>query len=138
MWSRMSRHPKAMNETVARYGYFKLFLTTFANELSRRIAKNGASIPVRVLCPGPVNSNIAREAPGWMQPILKAVFSVFFRSPEKASDPIMFFLSEKERTNPIDYLFLMQEKPMDEKAINEENGKLLWQKSEALIASLGY
>ena len=73
-----------------------------------------------------------------MHPILKAAFSVFFRSPEKASDPIMYFLSEKERTNPIDYLFLMQEKPMDEKAINEDNGKLLWQKSEALIASLGY
>jgi hypothetical protein len=85
-----------------------------------------------------VNSNIAREAPAWMQPILKGVFSLFFRSPEKASDPILYFTTEENNQEPIDYMFLMQHKPMDEKATNQENGKRLWQLSEELISELGY
>jgi len=126
-----------IGETVSRYGYYKLFLTTFANELSRRLIAQNWQTPVRVLCPGPVNSNIAREAPGWMQPLLKGVFSLFFKSPEKASDPILYFASENnENPNPIDYLFLMQPKSMDEKATDEANGKKLWELSEELILKL--
>lgn len=128
-----------MNETVARYGYFKLLLTTFANELSRRLTNANHQIPICVLCPGPVNSNIAREAPRWLQPLLKGVFSIFFRSPEKASDPILYFASEPIHVDkPIDYLFLMQRKPMDEKAMDEENGKKLWELSENLVSELGF
>lgn len=137
-WEKFGKYEAyGINETVSRYGYFKLFLTTFANELSRRLAEEKKSIPIRVLCPGPVNSNIAREAPGWMQPILKGVFSLFFKSPEKASDPIIYFASENN-SKSIDYLFLMQLKAMDEKATNGTNGKKLWELSEELIKKLGY
>ena len=125
-----------INGTVSRYGYYKLLLTTFANELSRTIVSEGKQIFVRVLCPGPVNSNIAREAPSWMKPILKATFSIFFKSPEKASDPILYFASEKESTQPIEYLFLLQPKDMDEKATDEKNGEKLWKLSEGLIKKI--
>lgn len=126
-----------INETVSRYGYYKLFLTTFANELSRRLSKESKHIPVRVLCPGPVNSNIAREAPKLMQPLLKLVFSIFFKPPEKASDPILYFVSESNTDNrPIDYLFLMQQKEMDEKATDEKNGRKLWELSQRLIEEI--
>jgi len=132
-------HDYGIGETVARYGYFKLLLTTFGNELSRRLKTEGKNIPVKMLCPGPVNSNIAREAPGWMQPLLKGVFSLFFRSPEKASDPVIYFATTpNEDLDTIDYLFLMQPKPMDDKATAMENGSLLWEKSEKLIEELGY
>lgn len=124
-----------INETVARYGYFKLLLTTFGNELSRRLNSRGHQISVRMLCPGPVNSNIAREAPGWMQPMLKGVFSIFFRSPDKASAPIMYLVSESN-TVPISYLFLMQPKKMDDKATDPDNGKKLWELSEQLCQQL--
>jgi NAD(P)-dependent dehydrogenase (short-subunit alcohol dehydrogenase family) len=138
-WDKFGKYESyGINETVARYGYYKLLLTTFANELSRRLNATNGHTPVRVLCPGPVNSNIAREAPAWMQPILKGVFSLFFRSPEKASDPILYFTTEENNQEPIDYMFLMQHKPMDEKATNQENGKRLWQLSEELISELGY
>ena len=126
-----------IGETVSRYGYFKLLLTTFANELARRLSAQNEQIPVRVLCPGPVNSNIAREAPGWMQPILKGVFSIFFKSPEKASDPIIYFASENNEQKPIDYLFLMQPKAMDDKATDEANGKKLWELSEGFDCKVG-
>lgn len=131
-------HDYGMNETVSRYGYFKLLLTTFGNELSRRLNNGQANVQVRMLCPGPVNSNIAREAPGWMQPLLRGVFSLFFRSPEKASDPILFFAGEYDSSDPIAYLFLMQKKEMDEKARDEKNGKRLWEISMQLIEALGY
>lgn len=138
-WDKFGNYEEyGINETVSRYGYYKLFLTTFANELSRRLTDQHSFVPVRVLCPGPVNSNIAREAPGWMQPLLKGVFSLFFKSPEKASDPIMYFASEENHSNPIDYLFLMQPKSMDIKATDQFNGKKLWEMSEQLIEKLGY
>ncbi|MCG8310831.1 MAG: SDR family NAD(P)-dependent oxidoreductase [Cytophagales bacterium] len=139
-WEEFGRyHDYGINETVSRYGYFKLLLTTFANELSRRLDRQKQPIRVRVLCPGPVNSNIAREAPGWMQPILKGIFALFFRSPEKASDPILYFATETNSSDrPVDYLFLMQRKKMDQKAVDEENGKKLWELSERLIEKLGY
>jgi NAD(P)-dependent dehydrogenase (short-subunit alcohol dehydrogenase family) len=129
-------HGYGINETVSRYGYFKLLLTTFGNELNRRLSKKKMNVAVRMLCPGPVNSNIAREAPGWMQPLLKGVFSLFFRSPEKASDPILYFAGEYDSSDPIPYLFLMQKKEMDDKALDPQNGKHLWQLSAKLISQL--
>ena len=138
-WEKFGRYEDyGINETVSRYGYYKLFLTTFANELSRRLDREKKPIPVRILCPGPVNSNIAREAPGWMQPVLKGVFSLFFKSPEKASDPILYFASENNASKLIDYLFLMQLKTMDDKATDEANGEKLWELSERLIKELGH
>ncbi|MDZ7605870.1 MAG: SDR family NAD(P)-dependent oxidoreductase [Cyclobacteriaceae bacterium] len=132
-------HEYGIGETVARYGYFKLFLTTFGCELSRRLKTGNKDIAVKLLCPGPVNSNIAREAPGWMQPLLRGVFSIFFKSPEKASDPVVYFATAPaEEIAKIPYLFLMQPKPMDEKATSPENGRLLWGKSEKIIKELGY
>jgi len=131
-------HEYGIKDTVSRYGYFKLLLTTFGNELSRRLNDGEIKIPIRMLCPGPVNSNIAREAPGWLQPILKGVFSIFFRSPEKASDPIIYFLSEDDSARPVDYLYLMQPTSMDEKALDHINGKKLWDISQKLCRHLGY
>ncbi|MEQ8711968.1 MAG: SDR family NAD(P)-dependent oxidoreductase [Cyclobacteriaceae bacterium] len=126
-----------IKDVIAKYGYYKLLLTTFANELARRINNTESFVPVRVLCPGPVNSNIAREAPGWMQPLLKGVFSLFFRSPMKAADPVLYFSQEEER-QPIDYLYLLQKKPMAPLTQEEGNGNKLWERSEALIKQLGF
>lgn len=137
-WEKFGKYEDyGIKETVSKYGYYKLLLTTFANELSKRLSEERKQIQIRVLCPGPVNSNIAREAPKLMQPLLKLVFSIFFKSPEKASDPILYFASETNyESKPIDYLFLMQPKEMDEKATNIKNGKKLWELSQELIDSI--
>jgi len=124
-----------IGKSVERYGYYKLLMTTFAMELSRRLNK-AAKINYSVfsLCPGPVNSNIAREAPAFFQPLLSLVFKIFFRSPETACEPVVYFAVSQEvegKTN--DYLFLMSRKEVDEKASNAENGKILWEKTEALL-----
>lgn len=128
-----------IGKSVERYGYYKLLMTTFAMELSRRLnPNNNTNFSVFSLCPGPVNSNIAREAPAFFQPLLSLVFKVFFRSPETACEPVVYFAVSQEvegKTN--DYLFLMSRKEVDEKASNAENGKILWEKSEALLKKWG-
>jgi len=127
-----------MKKTVELYGYYKLLLTTFAMELSRRLNPGSdTNISVFSLCPGPVNSNIAREAPGLFQPLLKLVFSLFFKSPEKAAVPVIYLASSKEpEGKPFDYLFLMNRKDIDELASDPENGKKLWEVSETLRKQL--
>ncbi len=130
--------PYGIKESVAMYGYNKLLLLTMASELSRRInggiqAKEGIQASVFALCPGPVNSNIAREAPGVFQPLLRLVFWIFFRSPRKACRPVVYLAASPEMEGKTgEYMFLMQRKEMDPKATDPENGKRLWELSEQL------
>ena len=138
-WDRFGLYtPYGIKKSVANYGYYKLLLLTMVSELSRRLNQNGqTNCSVFALCPGPVNSNIAREAPGIFQPLLRLVFWIFFRSPGKACRPIVYFSASAEpEGRPIDYMFLMQRKEMDTKAVDPENGKRLWDLSENLRKQL--
>ncbi len=127
-----------MKKTVEYYGYYKLLLTTFSFELSRRLHSNGGRpVSVFALCPGPVNSGIAREAPAIFQPLMKLIFAMFFKSPRKAAEPVVYLAASKDMEGkPYDYLFKMSRKDIDEKAANEENGKRLWGLSEELLLTL--
>ncbi len=128
-----------MGKAVERYGYYKLLLTTFARELSRRL-NPGERINFSVFahCPGPVNSNIAREAPKIFRPLMKVVFGIFFRSPETACEPLVFQAAAKQLEGlKWDYMFLMSRQWIDEKAADPENGKRLWEKTERLLAEKG-
>ncbi len=130
----------SMGKTVELYGYYKLLMTTFANELSRQLNRSeNTKSSVFALCPGPVNSNIAREAPAIFKPLLKVIFGIFFRSPEKAVKPVMYFACSPEvEGKSTDYLFLMSRKDMDAKARDERNGEKLWKLSENLLKNYGF
>ncbi len=125
-----------MGKSVERYGYYKLLMTTFSQELSRRLNPNQhPEYSVFALCPGPVNSNIAREAPAIFQPLMKLIFKLFFRSPEVASEPLIYLAASQDVEGKArDYLFLMSRKEVDEKASDPENGVRLWQATETLLA----
>jgi NAD(P)-dependent dehydrogenase (short-subunit alcohol dehydrogenase family) len=126
-----------MNRTVERYGYFKLLLTTFVNELSRRLNAGGVKISVFSLCPGPVNSNIAREAPRIFKSLLKLIFYIFFRAPSKAARPVVYLAASGDlEGKPLDYLFIFERKEMDEKARDPENGRKLWELTEKFLTDL--
>ncbi|MDX2431665.1 MAG: SDR family NAD(P)-dependent oxidoreductase [Bacteroides sp.] len=123
-----------IKQSVAMYGYYKLLLLTMASEFKRRLNPDGkVKASVFALCPGPVNSNIAREAPKIFHPLLKLVFGIFFRSPKKACEPVVYLAASKDvEGHSGKYMFLMQEKEMDEKATDPQNGKKLWELSEKL------
>ena len=134
-WNTFGQFQKhKMAKTVERYGYYKLLMTTFSQELERRLNSDALTYSVFALCPGPVNSNIAREAPAIVQPIMKLVFRIFFRSPEKAAEPVVYLAaSEALEGKPKDYLFLMSRKAVDEKAADPENGRKLWELTQQLL-----
>lgn len=137
-----------MKDGMKHYGMSKLHLSTFVAELSRRIngAENDATssaavissaavkVAVHSLCPGPIASNIARESPTWIKPILGPIMKAFFRSPEKAAEPVILLAAAPEfgkRTGV--YLHMMREKLPSSLTLDADNGALLWQKSEAML-----
>lgn len=135
-WEKFGRYePYGIKDSVALYGYYKLLLLAMASELSRRLnPEDKVQCSVFSLCPGPVNSNIAREAPQLFQPLLKLVFGIFFRSPKKACRPVIYLAASEDMEGKTgNYIFLMQHKDMDEKALDPENGRRLWEISEELM-----
>jgi NAD(P)-dependent dehydrogenase (short-subunit alcohol dehydrogenase family) len=126
-----------VSKGISNYSYFKLVLNTYATELSRRINSPGLGMCIHVICPGPVHSNIVKEAPWLLRMILKGIFWVVFKSPEKAARPVVYMaLSEdyEGRTNA--YLHMFNPKKMDPKVYEEAEGKKLWEKSLELIEEL--
>jgi NAD(P)-dependent dehydrogenase (short-subunit alcohol dehydrogenase family) len=118
---------------IANYSYFKLILNTYATELSRRLNKDRIEVGVNVICPGPVHSNIIKEAPWLLRLTLGAIFRIIFKSPEKAAMPVVYMAISKDyegKTN--EYLHMFNEKKMDPKIYIPEEGSKLWERSDEL------
>jgi NAD(P)-dependent dehydrogenase (short-subunit alcohol dehydrogenase family) len=120
---------------MAEYGYSKLHLCTYAVELARRLnPDDGPGVAVHALCPGPVASNIAREAPPWLKPVVGPIIRWLFASPERAVEPVLLLAAGREmegRTGV--YLHMMREKAVASLAADAGNGRRLWEASDALI-----
>jgi NAD(P)-dependent dehydrogenase (short-subunit alcohol dehydrogenase family) len=118
-----------IRDAMRYYGRSKLCLSTYAVELARRLKKADGTPDVAVhhLCPGPVDTNMARDAPNWAKPLLKAVMGVAFNSPEVAAEPVTYLAVAKGiegRTGM--YLHMRAEKPCSELALEPAAGKALW------------
>ncbi|MEO1434082.1 MAG: SDR family NAD(P)-dependent oxidoreductase [Bacteroidota bacterium] len=127
-----------MSKVIKLYGYYKLAMNTFATELSRRLNPSGmVDVSVHALCPGPVNSDIARNAPKVFKPLVKVMFNLFFQSPEKAAEPAVYLACSPDVEGKTDiYLHLMAQKPMAAKALDPEAGKKIWARSAGLLAEI--
>ena len=127
-----------VSDGVKYYGLSKLHLTTYFQELSRRLNPGGngdnPDVCVHALCPGAINSNMAREAPTWLKPILKPVMALFFQSPEKASVPVDYLVASSEMGGKTgEYMHMLRIKDPSEASMDPENGALLWTKAEELL-----
>lgn len=124
---------------INNYSYYKLVLNTFAVELSRRLMVDGTpDVSVLPICPGPVNTNIIRNAPPVLKLVLGAIFAVGFQHPDKAAPPFLYLASAPEiegRTGV--YMHMKTEKPMDEKCYDEAAGKALWARSLDVLTEAG-
>ena len=128
-----------MKRAVPLYGYYKHMLLSFAWELSRRMQAEGTGIAVHALCPGPVNTKIAREAPWFAQWLVAAIFAVFFKDPAKACEPVVYLSCARSlhgRTGV--YLHLMEEKQIQAETADPKNAQKLWQASRRLLEKLGH
>ena len=125
-----------LKDGLKHYGLSKLHLCTFAQELSRRLNPEGeVRVSVTSLCPGAVDSNLAREAPAFLKPLLHPVMRLFFAAPAKAAAPVIHACcaAVMGRRSGV-YLHLMQEKQPSALAMDREAGSDLWEASEALLA----
>jgi len=120
---------KGMNN----YSYYKLVLNTLAVEMSRRINQGKKAIPdvaFNVICPGPVNTDIARDAPWLIRIILKGIFYLTFQSPTKAAKAVSYMsISEDFEGKTEEYLHMFNPKKMDYKVYLPEEGQKLWEHS---------
>jgi NAD(P)-dependent dehydrogenase (short-subunit alcohol dehydrogenase family) len=119
-----------IKDGMGQYGYTKLHLCTFATELARRLE----GVAVHSLCPGPVASDIAREAPGWIKVIVNPLMRLAFRAPDKAVEPVMLLAASQTMAGRTGvYLHMLREKAVSPLAADADNGRRLWEKSGRLI-----
>lgn len=124
-----------MKDGMKHYAMSKLHLCTFATELSRRMNPGKqVNVAIHALCPGPIASNIARESPAFIKPILWPIMKLLFRSPEKAAEPVVYLAcaADMGRRSGV-YLHMMREKSMSSDALDAGNGQQLWEKSAVLL-----
>jgi len=126
-----------VSKGISNYSYFKLVLNTYATELSRRINQDGLRLSINVICPGPVASNIVKEAPWLLRMTLKGIFRIVFKSPSKAARPVVYMaLSPDYEGTTNEYLHMFNPKKMDPKVYESEEGEKLWARSMDLLKAI--
>ena len=124
-----------VRDGIKHYGASKLVLCTYATELSRRLNREGEDhVVVHSLCPGPVNTAIAREAPLLLKPLVYPLMKLFFLPPAKAAAPVSYLCcaGDAGKRSGI-YLHMLREKRPSGHATEPSNGARLWEASEALL-----
>lgn len=124
-----------LRDNLRHYGLSKLHLCTYAQELSRRLNPAGETrVAVHSLCPGPVATGIARDAPGFLKPIIYLLMRLFCLSPPRAARPVIYLCCAAETGRRSGaYLHVMRETQPSPLALDEDAGARLWQASEALL-----
>lgn len=126
-----------VSKGISNYSYFKLVLNTYATELSRRINRESTKISINAICPGPVHSNIVKEAPWLLRMTLKGIFRIVFKSPAKAARPVVYMaLSPDYEGKTNEYLHMFNPKKMDPKVYEVSEGEKLWTASMELLKSI--
>ncbi|MDX2431664.1 MAG: SDR family NAD(P)-dependent oxidoreductase [Bacteroides sp.] len=126
-----------VSKGISNYSYFKLVLNTYATELSRRINRDSNKISINVICPGPVASNIVKEAPWLLRITLKGIFRMVFKAPSKAALPVVFLaISPDYEGKSNEYLHMFNPKKMDPKVYEVQEGEKLWDRSLDLLKSV--
>ena len=119
-----------VSKGISYYSYYKLVLNTYATELSRRINKDHLDVIVNAICPGPVNTEIVKEAPWLLRKTLQIIFFLIFKSPKKAARAVVYMaISPDYAKGTNEYLHMFNPKKMDYKVYIPEEGRKLWEKS---------
>ncbi|MDF1576476.1 MAG: SDR family NAD(P)-dependent oxidoreductase [Bacteroidales bacterium] len=126
-----------VSKGISNYSYFKLILNTYASELSRRINHDSVRLSINLICPGPVASNIVKEAPWLLRMTLKGIFRIVFKSPARAARPVVYMaLSADYEGTSNEYLHMFNPKKMDPKVYETAEGEKLWLKSMELLKTI--
>ena len=93
---------------------------------------------MHAVCPGPVDTNIARDAPPTLKVVLKSIFKIVFRSPAEASVALEYLCVSPDIEGKTGlYHHMSNPKSMDPKCYDAPTGAALWARSDVLWARLG-
>jgi NAD(P)-dependent dehydrogenase (short-subunit alcohol dehydrogenase family) len=121
------------------YAYSKFLLTTYSHELSRRW-KN--QVRVFDICPGPVSSNIAGDAPWPINELVILWMKYSFVSGVDAALPLFnvgFYKQDKTRiddkTKPLIHFHMGEQRPASKESQYEAQGSILWSLTRKLFVN---
>lgn len=125
-----------LGEALKQYGDSKLALTTLAVEMAARLeTAEGPSVAVHSLCPGPIASGIARDAPPLLGRIVDPVMRLMFRSPEAAAAPAVYLAAAPELAGDTGwYLHVLQRKQPAPLALDPACRRRVWEACERIAA----
>jgi len=124
-------------DAMARYGHSKLALVTYSHELARRWEGRAAVYDV---CPGPVASDIARDAHPLVARAVRATLAAVFPRPAEAALPVVrLALAPAEELPDADavHYHMSEPRPGGAGSASPEWGALVWERAQALIANRG-
>lgn len=112
------------------YGSSKRLLHTWVEAFATRADE----LEVLHLCPGGIATDIAREAPGWLRPLVGPVMRSFFPTPESVANWVVWVVASPEHDGRTGvYFHLGNEKPPGDGVRDEAAGTQLWTSAEAVI-----
>jgi NAD(P)-dependent dehydrogenase (short-subunit alcohol dehydrogenase family) len=112
------------------YGRSKLANLLFTRELARRLA--GTGVKANCLHPGVVATRFGESSGGWIGGLLP-VLKLFFISPEKGADTMVYLASSPEVANTTGAYFVKRKLTEPSAAARDDAAaKRLWKASEAL------
>ena len=108
----------------------------YATELSRRPNPDGVvEVAMHAICPGAIASNIARDAPVLLKPLVDPLLRHFLQSPEQAVALAVYLCCAEAAGSATGMqLHLMQRKSVLPAASDPENGARLREASARLVA----
>ncbi|MEM6931049.1 MAG: SDR family NAD(P)-dependent oxidoreductase [Myxococcota bacterium] len=115
------------------YGTSKRLLHTWTAALAAR----DDGIEVLHLCPGAVATDIAREAPGWLRPVVNVVMGALFPSPDRVARWVAWVAASPEHDGRTGvYFHLGRDKPPGDGVLDPDQQDRLWASAEARLAVL--
>jgi len=119
-------------DTFRYYGFSKLYLMTYAWELGCRLQERGKpTASVFAFCPGSFRSKIGKN----IGLLGNLVMSTRLTSARKAAWPAVYLAcAPKLENQTLVYYHKCEQELPDTRATNPINGKMLWEKTEELLA----
>lgn len=127
-WSDFTRATTSTKERLARYGQSKLMNVLHARELARRLA--GTKVTTYALHPGVVATNVWREVPRPLQPLIK----LFMISEEEGAKTTLYCATEPALASETGRYYDKQ-KPAktNPRADDETLARELWERSDRFV-----
>lgn len=128
-------HEHSMSGAMKQYGHSKLVLNLAFRGLAERY--DDTDIGFFHLCPGPVNSQIARESPAALRAIVGVMMNSFFPSPAKAAEPAIYLTASPSlEGRSKEYMHLMRFKPPSDTSLDKAAMEAVLAKGEEIFAQL--